>query len=234
MRNRFLERGSEAASSKPFGSNAQNRFAEAIDAGCGLFKRGGLRIAGCAGDHHLQSVARVKQRGESVGGREQTELRSGTGECFESFLRPIEIERVSSEAVEAIENHWGNGIRSWRGRILERFAADFQAAQRRRVGGAIEEAAVLLVAIFFDGQLHQGIGPIEIAGIESCFIRIEEGGGAENLIIECAFEFGAADTMDESFVIAPGFGENDDRASLARNRGNRRGRARARLPETRK
>ena len=75
-----------------FRRNSQDGFAEAVDFASGALECGGVGIADRAGDHDLQRVALVKQRGEAVGGGEQAELRNESCEGLQSFFGPIAIE----------------------------------------------------------------------------------------------------------------------------------------------
>ena len=95
-------------------------------------------------------MAREKQCGEAVGGGEQAVLRGEPGEGFESFLGPMVEALFAGEGVEAIENDGGDGIGAGRGRILNRFAANFEAAHRRGVFGAVEKAAGFRIAETLD------------------------------------------------------------------------------------
>src|SRR6185437_12111866 len=157
---------------------------------------------------NLQRMARMEERGEAVGGRENSVLRSDAREGFEGALGPIAEERVAGEGVEAFEDDGGDGICAGSGRILKILAAHVEAADGRRVGGAVEEAAILRVTIFFDGDTHGEFGDGEVFAVERGFVRVKERGGHENLIVEQAGDFFAAEAMPETGALVPGFGED--------------------------
>ena len=64
------------------------------------------------------------------------------------------------------------------------------------------------VAESLDGNPHSLLGDLKVARIKRRFPRIEKRGDGEHLIVERAFEPRAADAMQESFRLIPGFREN--------------------------
>src|SRR6267143_1270517 len=158
-----------------------------------------------AGDNDLQRMIREKRGGEAVGGGEEAVLRGDAGEGFERFLGEGAVAIVADEGVHANQGDGGNGIGAGRGRILKGLAADVEAAHGGGVGRAVEEAAAFSVAVAGDREVHGFLCSVKIAGIERGLIGVEERENAEDLIVERAFESGAADAMAETAGFAPDF-----------------------------
>src|SRR5467141_2996409 len=144
-----------------FGSDAEDGFAEAVNAVGGSFEGLGGGIFRWASDDHLNRMV-----GEEGGSQ---------------------------------------GIRTGRGRILQGFAADVEAAHGGGIGGTVEAAAAFGVAVASDGEVHGFLCDAKIAVIERGFVSVEEREDAENLIVERAFEGGAADAVAEAASFAPDF-----------------------------
>src|SRR5229473_8251593 len=185
--------------------DAEDGLAKAVDTVGGGFEglRGG--IVRIAGNHDLQRMIREKRGSETVGGSEKTVLRGDAGEGFERFLGKDMVAIVAGEGVHSNQGDGSDGIRTGRGRILEWLTADVEAAHRGGVGGAIEEAATFGVAVAGDGEVHSFLCGVKIAGIERGLIGVEERENAEDLIVERAFESGAADTVAEAAGFGPDF-----------------------------
>ena len=81
MRQSLFEGAGEMESGS-FGSDAQDGFAEAVDAMGGGFEGLGGGIVRIAGDNDLDWVMSEKRGGQAVGGSEEAVLRSDAGEGF--------------------------------------------------------------------------------------------------------------------------------------------------------
>ena len=121
------------------------------------------------------------------------------------FSGEVVVAVVAGEGVHSNERDGGDGIGAGRGGILEGLAADVEAAHGRGVGGAIEEAAGFGVAVAGDGEIHGFLRGGEVARIERGFVGVEKREDAEDLIVERAFERGAADAVAEAAGFAPDF-----------------------------
>ena len=208
MRQSFAQGGREGGGGQRFRSGAQDRFAETIDIVCGFFECCCLGIARCAEHDYLEGVARVQQRGEPIRCGEQSVLRDQAYEGFERFFGPVAVEFFAGQAIQTVERDDRDGIGAGRGRILQRLAANFHAAHRRGILGAIEKAAAFGVAVTLHGEAHGAFSDFEITAVERRFVGIEQGNDHKNLIVERAIEARAADAMQEPFRIFPGFGED--------------------------
>ncbi len=107
--------------------------------------------------------------------------------------------------MHANQRDGGDGICAGRGRILEGFAAHFETTHRRGIGGAIEETADFGVAVKFDGEIHGALRFVKIARLQGGLVSIQQRDHAEYLVVERAFERGAADAMAEAARFAPYF-----------------------------
>src|SRR5258706_15923826 len=171
-----------------FGSDSQDRFAEAVDAVGGGFEGLGSGIAGGASDNDLRRMMGVERGSQAVGGGEEAVLRGDSGEGFEGFLGEGAVAGVTYETVHANQRDGGDGIGAGRGGTLEGCAANVEAAHRGRVGGTIEKAASFSVAVAGDGEVHGLLRGGKMAGSERGFLGIEKSEGAEDVGGERAFE----------------------------------------------
>src|SRR5207245_5279901 len=99
-------------------------------------------------------------------------------------------------------------IRPRRGRILKGLAAHLESAHGRSVTRAIEEAAIVAIAVAGNSEVHGFLRRGEVARIEARFVGVEQGENAENLIVEGAFERGPADPMSKPSLLTPSFTEH--------------------------
>ncbi len=129
----------------------------------------------------------------------------GAGEGFERFLGEGVVAVVAGEGVHSNQGDGGDGICAGRWRILEGLAADVEAAHGGGVRRAIEEAAAFGVAVAGDGEVHGFLRGGEITGVERGFVGVEKREDAENLIVERAFESGAANAVAEPAGFTPDF-----------------------------
>lgn len=173
MRQRFFERAGEMEL-RSIGSDAQDGFAEMVDAVSGGFESLSGGIIRRAGDNDLQRMIGEEYGGEAVGGGEEAVLRGDSGESLKSFLGEDVVAFVTGKGVHSNEGDGGDGISAGCGGILEGFAADIEAAHGRGVGGTIEEAAALGVAVAGDDEVHGFLRGLEIARIERGFVGVEE------------------------------------------------------------
>src|SRR5712664_844807 len=162
-----------------------------------------------AGDDYLQWMMGEERGGEAVGGGEEAVLRGDAGEGFERFLGEGAVAVVAGEGVHSNQGDGGDGIRAGSWGILKGLAADVEAAHGGGVGGTIEEAATLGVAVAGDGEVHGFLRGGEITGIERGFVGVEKREDAENLVVERAFESGAADSVAEAAGFASDFFQHE-------------------------
>src|ERR1700746_1503457 len=167
-----------------------------------------MGISDRAGDDDLQHVTLVKQRGEAVGGREQSELRNESRECLESFFRPIAIELVAGRCVQTIENDRGDRIRAGGWRMLNRLAADLKAAHRSSVFRAIEEAAGIRIAEALDGFEHQVLGFAVVLLLLRQSPSVEKRSAEKYEIVERSIETRSAHAVQHADIFVPGFRKN--------------------------
>src|SRR5258708_1477095 len=146
-----------------------------------------------------------KRGGEAVGGGEEAVLRGDAGEGFERFFSESTVTVVAGEGVHSNQGNGGDRIGTGRGRILEGLAADVEAAHRGGVRRTIKEAATFGVTVAGDGEVHGSLCGGEIARIEHGFVSVEKREDTENLVVERAFESGAADAVAEAAGFGPDF-----------------------------
>src|SRR5258708_12600652 len=187
------------------GRNGQDGLPESIHGVGGFPKLQCEVIPFRTGDNHLQEAAAEEGGGKTVGGGEEAVLRGNACEGFQSFFREGLVTVVPRVVVQADEGDGGYGIGAGSGRILEGLTANVEAAHGRGVRGTIEKAAPFGVAVEGDGEVQGFFRGIEIAGIERGFVGVEEREDAEDLIVERAFEGGAADAVAEPARLAPDF-----------------------------
>jgi len=190
---------------RSFRGDPEDGFAEAEDAVRGGFEGLGGGIVRITCDDDLQRMIREKRGGEAVGGGEKAVLRGDTGESFERFMGEGVVAFVAGEGVHSNQRNGGDGIRSGRGGILKGLAADVEAAHGGGVERAVEEAAAFGIAVAGDGEVHGFLRGGEIAGIKRGLVGVEERENAEDLIVERAFESGAANAVAEAAAFAPDF-----------------------------
>src|ERR1700740_856936 len=137
-----------------FRSYPQNGLAETEDAVDGGFKGWCDGVVRGTSDDDLDWMMGEERGGEAVGGGEEAVLGGDAGESFERFLGESAVAIVAGEGVHANKGDGGDGIGAGRGRILEGFAANVEAAHGRGVGGAIEETAAFGVAVPGDSEVY--------------------------------------------------------------------------------
>src|SRR5882762_1554901 len=130
-----------------FGSDAEDGFAEAVNAVGGSFEGLGGGIFRWASDDHLNRMVGEEGGSQAVGGGEEAVLRGDASEGFERFLGEGVVAIVAGEGVHSNECDGSDGIRPGRGRILQGFAADVEAAHGGGIGGTVEAAAAFGVAV---------------------------------------------------------------------------------------
>ncbi len=204
MRESFFQAASKVEL-RSLWSDAEDGLAEAVDAMGGGFKGLGDGIVRISRDDDLQWMMGEKRGGQAVSGREEAVLGGNAGEGFERFLGQDIVAVVAGEGVHSNQGDGSDGIGAGRWGILERLAADVKAAHGGGVGGSIEEPAAFGVTVAGDGEVHGFLRGAEIAGIEGGFVGVEKRDNAEHLIVERAFQGGAADAVAEAAGFAPDF-----------------------------
>src|SRR2546430_13106242 len=87
------------------GSDAEDEFAEAVDAVGGSFEGLGGGIVRWASDDHLNRMVGEEGGSQAVGGGEQAVLRGDAGEGFERFLGEGVVAIVAGEGDDRSEEH---------------------------------------------------------------------------------------------------------------------------------
>src|SRR5580698_973129 len=146
----------------------------------------GLRdwIIGAPRDDDLERMSREESSGETIRRGKHSILRRDPRESFEGFLSKIVIAFVTGESVHTNQRDRRDGICSWRGRILERLAANIESPHRRGVERPVEKAAAFCIAIACDRKVHGFFRCSKIARLERGFVSIQQSEHAENLIVE--------------------------------------------------
>ena len=206
MRHRFFKRAGQIVQVEALiRTETENGFAEAEDAVSGGFEGLGGGIVRIAGDDDLDGVMGEEGGGQAICGSEKTVLGDDAGEGFQSFFGEVVVTVVAGEGVPSNQGDSGDGIGAGGRRILEGLAADVEAAHGCSVGRAIEEASTFGVAVAGDGEVHGFLRGVEVARIEGGFVSVEKREDAGDLIVERAFESGAAYAVAEAAGFAPDF-----------------------------
>src|SRR5256885_9431993 len=143
--------------------------------------------------------------GETVGSGEEAVLWGDAGKGFERFLGEGTAALVVGESVHSNEGDGCDGIRTGRRRILKGLAADVEAAHGRGVARTMEAAGYFGIAVAGHGKIHCFLRRGKVTRVEGGFVGVEKRQNAENLIVERAFQSGAADAMAETAGFAPDF-----------------------------
>ncbi len=172
MRKRFFE-GAGEMELWSVRSDAQDGFAEAVDAVSSGFKSLGGGIIRIASDDNLNGMTGEERGSKAVSGGKEAVLWTNAGESFEGFLSERIMAIIARERMHSNERDGGGRIGSRRGGILERLAAHVEATHGCGIGGTIQETAVLGVAVASDGEIHGFLRGIEIACIKRGFVGVD-------------------------------------------------------------